>query len=69
LAQGGGGQLFIYPRQGQSPEQQKRDRSECDNWAAGQTGRGAGNASGQGMDPDYLRALGACLDGRGYTSR
>jgi hypothetical protein len=66
VAQAGGNQVFIYPRQGQSAEQQKRDRSECNSWAAAQTGRDPSNSGGQ-MDPDFQRALGACLDGRGYT--
>ena len=57
-------QLFIYPRQGQNADQQNRDRSECSAWAGGQTGRDPASSSG---DPDYQRALGACLDGRGYT--
>ena len=66
VAQAGGNQLFIYPRQGQNADQQNRDRSECNSWAASQTGRDPANNGGQ-MDPDYQRALGACLDGRGYT--
>jgi hypothetical protein len=66
VAQAGGNQLFIYPRQGQNADQQNRDRSECNNWAGSQTGRDPANSGGQ-MDPDYQRALSACLDGRGYT--
>lgn len=66
VAQAGGNQLFIYPRQGQNADQQNRDRSECNSWAVGQTGSDPANSGGQ-MDPDYQRALGACLDGRGYT--
>lgn len=66
LAQGGGNQLFIYPRQGQTADQQNRDRSECNSWAIGQTGR-APAANGGAMDADFQRAFGACLDGRGYT--
>jgi hypothetical protein len=66
VAQGGGNQLFIYPRQGQNADQQNRDRGECNKWAASQTGQDPANAGGQ-VDPDYQRALGACLDGRGYT--
>ena len=31
-------QLFIYPAQGQTPEQQNRDRYECHTWATQQTG-------------------------------
>jgi hypothetical protein len=64
VAQAGGDQLFVYPRQGQTTEQQNRDRAECNSWAAGQTGRAP---SGAGMDPNFVRALSACLDGRGYT--
>lgn len=30
--------VFFYPQQGQSPEQQDRDRYECFNWAVRQTG-------------------------------
>jgi hypothetical protein len=33
-----GQQLFIYPSQGQTPEQQNRDRYECHTWAVQQTG-------------------------------
>jgi len=32
------GDLFIYPKEGQSEEQQKKDRYECHLWAAEQTG-------------------------------
>jgi hypothetical protein len=31
-------QVFMYPRQGQSPMQQDRDHYECHIWAMGQTG-------------------------------
>ena len=31
-------QLMIYPSQGQTPEQQARDQSECRSWAVQQTG-------------------------------
>jgi hypothetical protein len=65
-AQAGDNQLFVYPRQGQSAEQQNRDRSECNSWAIGQTGSNA-SSSGEQMNPAFMRALGACLDGRGYT--
>jgi hypothetical protein len=33
-----GQQLFIYPSQGQSPQQQSRDQYECHTWAVQQTG-------------------------------
>ncbi|HUN74619.1 MAG TPA: hypothetical protein VMU40_08900 [Steroidobacteraceae bacterium] len=31
-------ELFAYPRAGQSPAQQARDKDECSRWASGQTG-------------------------------
>jgi hypothetical protein len=63
--------VYAYPRNGQSEEQQSRDRYECHRWAADQTGfdptrAGAGSGNGRA---DYMRALGACLDARGYTVR
>lgn len=76
-AQMSGSQLFIYPRQGQSQEKQANDRNECHNWALGQTGYDPtkpppnnmpGNQMAQ-MNADFHRAMGACLDGRGYTVR
>jgi YMGG-like Gly-zipper len=33
-----GGELYIYPNKGQSPEQQSRDRYDCHSWAVQQTG-------------------------------
>src|SRR5688572_876450 len=33
-----GQQLYIYPRQGQSAEQQQQDRAECHTWSVQQTG-------------------------------
>jgi hypothetical protein len=69
-------QLFIYPRQGQSPQQQAKDRMECYNWAISQTGfdparppAGIPEMQRAQMQADFTRAQGACLDGRGYTVR
>jgi len=67
--------LFIYPRKGQSQEQQDNDRYECHMWAADQTNYDPTTAAPQGMSAnqamqartDYQRAMAACLDGRGYT--
>ena len=71
-----GGQLFIYPRQGQSQEKQDNDRNECHGWAVGQTGfdpvkppAGAADAQTIQKSGDYLRAISACLDAHGYTVR
>ncbi len=66
-----GEQVFIYPRKGQSETQQAKDRYECHRWAADQTGYdptspGAAGVNGQ-RNADYRRAMGACLDARGYT--
>jgi hypothetical protein len=64
--------LMIYPKNGQSKEQQAADQFECHNWARGQTGfdptQPGGGVSG---DPDaarnnYNRAISACMQGRGY---
>ncbi|HTW38631.1 MAG TPA: DUF6515 family protein [Steroidobacteraceae bacterium] len=69
-------QLFIYPRNGQTPEQQSRDQYECHTWASGQTGFDPTAPNGGVAPPqtasaraDYNRAMAACLDGRGYTVR
>lgn len=64
--------LMIYPKNGQSKDQQAADQYECNNWARGQTGfdptQPGGGVSG---NPDsarnnYDRAMSACLQGRGY---
>jgi len=67
-------QMFIYPRLGQSEQQQADDRYACHRWAVDQTGfdptQPPGSASAnQRIEKraDYQRAMGACLDGRGYT--
>src|SRR3984957_4232370 len=71
-ADGAQSDLMIYPKNGQSQEQQAADQFECNNWAKGQTGfdptQPAGGVQG---NPDaarsnYDRAMSACLQGRGY---
>ena len=57
------GQIFMYPKAGQSAEQQASDKSECQRWAAEQAGDVAQNGS------DYQRAMTACVEGRGYSAR
>jgi len=66
--------LFIYPRSGQSPEQQSRDRYDCHTWASSQSGfdptLGGGGVGAQQLDDkrvEYHRAMSACLEARGYT--
>lgn len=67
-------QSFIYPRQGQSEQQQAKDRYECHSWAVNQTHydptqppAGMPAAQMSQKRADYQRAMGACLDARGYT--
>jgi hypothetical protein len=68
--------IFVYPRQGQSEELQAKDRYECHSWAVSQThydptqpASGMPAAQLNQMRADYQRAMGACLDGRGYTMK
>jgi len=73
---GAGEDFFMYPRNGQSEERQARDRYECHRWAVEQTGFDPSLSQGgvpvsqtERRRSDYLRAISACLDGRGYTVR
>jgi hypothetical protein len=66
--------VFIYPKNGQSEEQQATDRYECHRWASDQTGfdptQPAGGVPAQqnaSKRSEYERAQAACLEGRGYT--
>ena len=64
--------LIAYPKNGQSQEQQGKDKYECHHWAAGQTGYDPtqGAAAGPAVRrSDYMRAQAACLEGRGYSVR
>jgi len=64
--------LIIYPKNGQTKEQQAADQFECNNWAKGQTGfdptQPGGGVSGNAdtARSNYNRAMSACLQGRGY---
>jgi len=67
-----GADFYIYPRNGQSPEQQAADRYECHSWAKGQTGYDPtqpGAAAATGSREQYQRAMTACLEARGYSVR
>ena len=66
--------VYIYPRNGQSADQQAADRFECHGWARNQTGfdptqAGGGVPAAQNGSKreQYQRALGACLEARGYS--
>jgi hypothetical protein len=66
--------LFLYPKNGQTSEQQSVDRYECHSWAKSQTGFDPTRAAG-GVAPAeaaqkriaYQRAMTACLEARGYS--
>jgi hypothetical protein len=66
--------MFIYPRLGQSEQQQADDRYACHRWAVDQTGFDPTQPPDQSPESvklekraDYQRAMASCLDGRGYT--
>ena len=68
--------MFIYPRNNQSEEQQAKDRYECHKWSVNQTNYDptripSGMSDDQIMQnrADYQRAMGVCLDSRGYTAK
>jgi len=68
--------LFVYPREGQDEEQVAFDRYECHRWASDQTGfdptqpwGGVAEEQAGALREAYLRAMTACLEGRGYTVR
>lgn len=65
--------LIIYPKNGQTKDQQAADQFECHRWAKSQTGfdptePGGGVQSGDvdRIRNNYNRAMSACLQGRGY---
>src|SRR5450631_4577093 len=66
------GDLIIYPKNGQTKEQQAADQFECNNWAKGQTGfdptEPGGGVSGNAdvSRGNYDRAMSACLQARDY---
>ena len=66
-----GTDLIAYPKNGQSADQQAKDKYECHHWAATQSGfdptLGAAASASASKRPDYMRAQAACLDGRGYS--
>lgn len=64
-------ELYAYPKNGQSDEQQSRDKAECRDWADHQDGAATAPAGAQSSLTleESLRAQSACLEGRGYTVR
>jgi hypothetical protein len=61
--------LFVYPREGQTQSEMVADRSECNEWAVGQTGYNPArpNTGSVQRAGDFQRAVQACLEGKGYT--
>jgi hypothetical protein len=65
---------YIYPKNGQTADQQAADRFECHDWAKNQTGfdptqpaGGVSSAETNSKRDQYQRAMGACLEARGYS--
>jgi hypothetical protein len=62
--------LYIYPAEGQSEQQQADDRYDCHRWAVDETGYDPIDHEYDAvLRDDYRRAITACLTGRGYTVR
>jgi hypothetical protein len=66
--------IYVYPKNGQSAEQQATDRYECHRWAVNETGfdptqplGGVAPEQSTDMRASYSRAITACLEGRGYS--
>jgi hypothetical protein len=73
-AAAGGAKPMLYPKNGQTPEQQERDRYECYHFASAQTGfdpmhAGSVTTANAGKEADYERAQSACFDAKGYATR
>ena len=64
----GTGELFVYPRNGQTEAQLAADRRDCNGWAMSQTGSDPSRVGDQSQ-PRFQRAVTACLEARGYTVR
>jgi hypothetical protein len=63
-------EIIAYPKNGQSADQQAKDKFECHQWATGQTGfdpTQGSTAAPATKRNDYMRAQAACLEGRGYS--
>jgi hypothetical protein len=65
-------ELIVYPKNGQSQNQQITDRYQCYRWAVSELGYDPTSAGGGTVRrdlTDYDRAQTACLDARGYSVR
>jgi hypothetical protein len=62
--------MYIYPAKGQSEQQQADDRYACHRWGVDQTGYDPiDDDYDRGKRGEYVRAMTACLTGRGYSVR
>jgi hypothetical protein len=66
---GSAADVYVYPRNAQTPEQTQNDRYECHGWAVSQSGFDPTRQDQSGNPADYKRAMVACLDARGYSAR
>ena len=64
-----GGDVYAYPQNGQTQEQQSNDKYECHTWARSQTGFDPTVSNSTGSPDDYRRAMIACLAARGYSAQ
>jgi len=63
-----GAEVYAYPQNGQTEEQQSNDKYECHTWARSQTGFDPTVSNSSGSPDDYRRAMVACLSARGYSA-
>ena len=56
-------QMYVYPNQGQSPDQQNRDRYECHTWSVQQTGVDPTNPYMAGAPPAQEAPQGGLMRG------
>ena len=68
-ANGAAADVYAYPQNGQTDEQQSNDRYQCHTWARSQTGFDPTVSNSGGSSDDYRRAMVACMDARGYSAR
>jgi len=67
--------VFLYPKNGQTAEQQARDRYDCYRFAVAQSGFDPMRTTPAAPTPtteqqsDFDRAQGACFEGHGYSNR
>jgi hypothetical protein len=60
--------LYVYPAKGQSEQQQADDKYDCHRWAAKETSYDPIDSDFDAdKRADYMRAMTACLTGRGYS--